>query len=103
MDNLLSQKKWMHSQTKVHEGKFGRKIWCKNDYFPGIASKVIDEKGDRRSGEIIILLETFHKTMNLIGCMGVFMDNQAFQKHLSKFMTKMLFSIWCKVKHTQEF
>ena len=103
MDNLLSQKKWMHSQTKVHEGKFGRKIWCKNDYFPGIASKVIDEKGDRRSGEIIILLETFHKTMNLIGCIGVFMDNQTFQKHLSKFMTKMLFSIWCKVKHMQEF
>ena len=103
MDNLLSQKKWMHSQTKVHEGKLGRKIWCKSDYFPGKSSKVIDEKGDRRSGEIIILLETFHKTMNLFGCIGVFMDNRAFQKHLSKFMAKMLFSISSKVKHMQEF
>ena len=34
--------------------------------------------------------------MNLIECIGVFMDILAFQKHLSKFMAKMAFSIWCK-------
>ena len=41
--------------------------------------------------------------MNLIGCIGVFMDILAFQKHLSKFMAKMAFSIWCKVRNMQEF
>ena len=30
------------------------------------------------------------------------MDSLAFQKHLTKFMA-MSFSIWCKVKHMQEF
>lgn len=73
-------------KTHTHGFTFDQSLFWK-------ASKIIDESEDRRLRDIILLLGTFHKNMNLIGCIGAFMDNLIFQKHLNKFTTKMPFSI----------